>query len=210
MATYKVLYFPIRARAEVTRLILTYAGAKWENVHPEWPAAKASTPYGQLPVLEETDAQGTFVLAQSKSIERYLARKFGLLGKTEKETAVLDSIVESWTDFNTKWGEFAFAKPEAKEEAKAKFSEQFWPGFAKIHEGLLEKNGGNGHYHGSSVTWPDLVLLYMLERVEDAVPELLSPSATPQLSKALQTIRTDEKLKAYVESKDRVPITFKR
>ena len=153
-------------------------------------------------------------MAQSKAMERYLARKFSgslldsdprtlshlpdltdLLGKTEHETAYLDSISEAWVDFNVKWAEFAFAKPDAKDAAKENFISNVWPGVTKIHEGLLAKNGGNGHYHGNSVTWPDLVLLYQLERVEDAMPDLLTQSSAPEMLKALQTMKADPKLK---------------
>lgn len=133
-----------------------------------------------------------------------------MIGSNEQETATLDSIVESWVDLNTKFAEFAFAKPEAKEAAKENFVSNVWPPFVKIHEALLAKNGGNGHYLGNSVTHPDLVLVYMLERLEDAAPGVLSEGSAPQLVKALSTIKSDPKLKSYVESPERVPIAVKK
>merc|ERR1711970_1148390 len=59
-AQIKLTYFNLRARAEPARLVLAYAGAKyddvrlpapWDNPKP-WAALKPTTPYGQCPLLE--------------------------------------------------------------------------------------------------------------------------------------------------------------
>lgn len=47
-------------------------------------------PNGQVPVLSIDNRQ----LSQSNAIYRYLARKFGLLGKSDMEMAYLDQISE--------------------------------------------------------------------------------------------------------------------
>jgi hypothetical protein len=55
MASYKLTYFNGRDRAEVTRLIFTVAGQKFEDVRieqDEWPSHKSEMPLGQIPVLE--------------------------------------------------------------------------------------------------------------------------------------------------------------
>ena len=74
MAQIKLTYFNLRARAEPARLVLAYAGAKyddvrlpapWDNPKP-WAALKPTTPYGQCPLLE-WDGE---VIAQSMAITR--------------------------------------------------------------------------------------------------------------------------------------------
>lgn len=61
----------------------------------EWMRLKPEMPFGQLPVLE-IDGQR---LAQSHSIVRFLARQYGLAGKSAFEEALVDSITDQYKDF---------------------------------------------------------------------------------------------------------------
>ena len=83
MAQIKLTYFNLRARAEPARLVLAYAGAKyedvrlpapWENPKP-WADLKPNTPYGQCPLLE-WDGE---VIAQSMAITRFFPNLFIIL-----------------------------------------------------------------------------------------------------------------------------------
>uniref|UniRef100_A0AC35TKU3 GST N-terminal domain-containing protein n=1 Tax=Rhabditophanes sp. KR3021 TaxID=114890 RepID=A0AC35TKU3_9BILA len=82
---YKLIYWNCHGRGEITRLIFNYAGEKFEEhtiTDADWPGTlKAAMPYGQLPVLEIDGVQ----LAQGRAIERFLARRFNLVGKTDIE-----------------------------------------------------------------------------------------------------------------------------
>ena len=53
-------------------------------------------PLGQLPVLE-FDGQ---VLSQSLTIARFLAKEFGLAGKTNLEQAQADMVIDSGNDLD--------------------------------------------------------------------------------------------------------------
>ena len=93
MASYKVIYFNGRGRAELARLLLAAAGQQYEDVRFEkekWPEHKASTPFGQVPVLEVTEGGKTLKLSQSLAIARFLARRFNLDGKTDFDKAEVD------------------------------------------------------------------------------------------------------------------------
>ena len=75
MIHYKVHYFNSRGAAECIRQILVVAGQDFEDVRvnqEDWPQLKASTPFGQMPILEEDGKK----LGQSIAIARYLARKY--------------------------------------------------------------------------------------------------------------------------------------
>ena len=90
---FKLMYFNLRGRAELARLILASAGQEYEDFRFEreqWPQHKGNTPFGQAPVLEVTEDGKTVQIAQSLAIARYLARKFGLYGKNETEMAEID------------------------------------------------------------------------------------------------------------------------
>uniref|UniRef100_A0A915PCD4 Glutathione S-transferase 1 n=1 Tax=Setaria digitata TaxID=48799 RepID=A0A915PCD4_9BILA len=99
--TYKLTYFNYRGRAEVIRLLFAQANVSYEDVRisrKEWPALKSKTPFGHVPILEVNGK----VLAESHAIEKYLARKFGLLGADEWEAAKIDEIVMNLEDLRRK------------------------------------------------------------------------------------------------------------
>jgi len=56
---------------------------------------KDKVPFGQLPVLID----GDLVLPQSMTVARYLAQKYGLRGKDEKEAALADAVADQSKDF---------------------------------------------------------------------------------------------------------------
>eukprot|EP00091_Calanus_sinicus_P012815 TRINITY_DN2864_c0_g1_i13.p1 TRINITY_DN2864_c0_g1~~TRINITY_DN2864_c0_g1_i13.p1 ORF type:complete len:165 (-),score=24.05 TRINITY_DN2864_c0_g1_i13:186-680(-) len=91
MPNVKLTYFDLRARAEPCRLLLAYAGTKyederlaapWDNMAP-WAALKPNTPWGQVPLL----AWDGEIIAQSMACARFLAREFNLAGRTSMEMA---------------------------------------------------------------------------------------------------------------------------
>ncbi|OMJ13515.1 putative glutathione S-transferase 6, partial [Smittium culicis] len=96
---FDLLYFPIPARALTSQLMLSLAGADWKNSAPEWPKEKNNMPYGRLPVLIETEKDGSeFVLAESRAIEEYLATRFGFLPTGIKNLAVSSQYVNQMFD----------------------------------------------------------------------------------------------------------------
>merc|ERR1712168_181021 len=96
LPTIKLTYFNLRARAEPARLLLAYAGVKyediripapWDNPSP-WASMKPSTPYGQVPLIQWNGE----IIAQSMAIARFLAAEFNLKGKNNLESAEIDEI----------------------------------------------------------------------------------------------------------------------
>ena len=82
MATPKITltYFNVEAAAEKVRLALVMTGTPFEDKRinfEEWGAMKPTTPYGQLPLMTITNADGsTKTFAQSVAMMRWVARKF--------------------------------------------------------------------------------------------------------------------------------------
>ncbi|KAJ3294155.1 hypothetical protein HDU79_011415 [Rhizoclosmatium sp. JEL0117] len=164
-------YFNIQGKGELIRMLLAYSGAVWSDKFPvEWAKEKASTPYGQLPVLvEHEDGTGkeVFRIAQSHAIARYLAAKFGLNPSNPHEHALQDSVFESVSDLEIAAGKFIWEKDEKQKDI---FRDQFFddklPVFLSYHEKLLEKNGSNGHYVGKKATLADLYAFNVFERLD--------------------------------------------
>ncbi|NXO31289.1 HPGDS synthase, partial [Cisticola juncidis] len=100
MPQYKLTYFNLRGRAEISRYLFAYSGKQYEDHRIEaadWPKIKPTIPFGKLPILEVDGV----IIHQSLAIARYLARDAGLAGQTPVEQALADAIVDTIDDFMT-------------------------------------------------------------------------------------------------------------
>jgi len=154
----KLTYFNFIGRGETIRLIFKVAGVEFEDYRIEMdqftPELKAETPFGQLPVLEIDGLK----LCQSNAIARYLAKKYDLYGKTDKEQAQIDMIIDCMDDAVKPMVAFFYEKDEIrKAELKKKFGEEQLPASLALLEKLLTDNqGGDKYFVGDELTWLDL------------------------------------------------------
>ena len=115
----KLSYFDARGVAETTRYMLAVTKTPYEDFRygftfgtpgdfstvqrPEFDAAKAAgkldANLGRLPLLE-VDGQ---VFGQSKTIERFVAKRVGMMGATPIEEAQIDCICEHLRDCKDKY-----------------------------------------------------------------------------------------------------------
>ncbi|KAF8948171.1 hypothetical protein BGZ47_006134 [Haplosporangium gracile] len=203
-STYKVLYFGIHGRGELTRTLLAYSGAKWEELPVDWANQKEHTPFKVLPVVYETTQDGTILeLAESQAIERYLANKYGLYGKNAYEAHKVEQIFSSADGVAQAFSQkiIGTAQDKRVEEAN-KFYVEVLPKFIAIHEAHLVKNGSNGHYVGNSATLADIKVANLLDRLlllrpkgADEVP--FSAEKTPNLWKVLEKVNSHPTLAAW-------------
>lgn len=126
MTNYKLIYFNVRGRAELSRLILHCAEVPFEDYrieHSEWLSLKQGLhhifcsfhanvfyyanfhhafqldmPFRQIPVLVVDD--GSEILAQSNTIARYLAKRHGLAGKDDWERSQADMFIDCVYDLH--------------------------------------------------------------------------------------------------------------
>ena len=99
MNSLRLLYFNARGLAETSRILLALAQVDYIDyrfpiqvidpvnhvyIREEFDAYKASgkldSSMGKLPVLEITEGDKTVVIPQSKAIERYISKRWGLMG----------------------------------------------------------------------------------------------------------------------------------
>ncbi len=94
-------------------------------------------PFGKAPVLE-VDGE---LLAQSTTIARYLARQFGIAGKTEWDMALADMYIECIADFVVAYTPLYYEQDAEKlKQLEDKFVDEVCSYLEKI-EIRLEKNG---------------------------------------------------------------------
>ncbi|KAF9913735.1 hypothetical protein FBU30_003061, partial [Linnemannia zychae] len=93
-STFTLRYFHVHGQGSVIRTLIAIGSGtvNLTNIHTEdWPTYKEITPFGVMPLLTETSADGktSLQIAESDAIERYLARKFGLYGNGSAFEGVL-------------------------------------------------------------------------------------------------------------------------
>ena len=160
---YTLIYFPVYARGEPTRMMLAHGGANWKNEipgqgTPAWPELKKTLPgHAQLPILKLKD--GT-LLTQSIAIARFVAKKLGYYPTDDVLACKADQIIDDT------YGEekvfmtimkpcFLGDKPEEKEAAVKKAFDEALPLLMKLLEPWLKDDG---FLLGDKPTLPDFFI----------------------------------------------------
>jgi len=135
MATYKLHYFNTKALGETARLLFAAAGVQFEDLRYGATAYNlqgldfaplknsGNLPFGQVPLLEVTENGHTHRFAQSGTINRFLAKRFGLYGDPHCDIsgALVDQVYEGVRDVFTAFFKTRNGTDQEKEAAKVKF-----------------------------------------------------------------------------------------
>ena len=122
----KLTYFPARGRAEISRLILTFAGVDFNDIRltgEEFGQVKPILPYGSVPVLEYKGE----VICESMAIAMFLAEEFGLAGKNNLEGAQACEVALALNGLGEDFVKLLFAKEDEKEAIRKKLCEETLP-----------------------------------------------------------------------------------
>ncbi|XP_055341437.1 glutathione S-transferase 1-like [Paramacrobiotus metropolitanus] len=153
MATkYVYHYFNGQGRGEAVRWIFALAGEDFVDHRidaAEWPEFRSQTPFGTLPFLE-VDGK---ILGESLTIQRFLARRFGLVGSNEWEHARVDELVD-----------YVTAKAEQVREHYLKAAET---PLTKLQDMLAQNDKGEGYFVGQAPTWADIAITCYLDTIEN-------------------------------------------
>ncbi|KAK3581299.1 hypothetical protein CHS0354_033034 [Potamilus streckersoni] len=203
MRTYRLTYFDIRGRAELARLVFTAAGEGFEDrrvTREEWTELKKETPFGQIPVLE-VDGKP---LAQSYAIARFLAREFGLAGRSNWESAQIDQVMDLAEDLRRELLKGIFEKePDKKKDLEQKLQDEVFPRFIGFFQKLLNNNGGQ-YFVGPSLSLADLAVLDVFDTPLQMYPSLLDKS--PALQAHRKLLESSPKLDDYLKSRKKTDI----
>jgi glutathione S-transferase len=173
MSKYKLTYFDIRGLAETSRWIFKVAKVPFEDnrfsftfgvpgdfstiKRPEFDAAKKAgeldVSLGKLPVLEVDGVK----IGQSKAIERFLARQFGLMGASAVEAAHIEMLCEHIVDFKSAYQKVRGISDAAEKDKKTQewFAETL-PEHVAAAEKSLQVSGPGPFLVGSKVSLADL------------------------------------------------------
>ncbi|XP_046358199.2 probable glutathione S-transferase 6 [Haliotis rufescens] len=196
MSTYKLIYFDLRGKGELARLILTYQGQEYEDSRfsmDQWPEIKPKMPFGQVPVLE-VDGK---MFSESVAINNFLARKFGLYGSTDFEMVEVDQVVGITQDMWKVIVDWVHENDETKKAALQKENEEKnFPKYLDFFEKILKTND-TGFYVGNQLSYADLAVFDALDiEVPDSVVDRF-----PLVKANRERVRTNDKLKDYIASR---------
>jgi glutathione S-transferase len=183
------------------------------------PAFKAAKESGQLamnlgraPILVTPEGA---TIGQSKAIERFLARRYGLMGSNEVAAAQIDCVVEHCRDAQDAQMRKRFSSfvKDRSEEEKAQ-SELEWfetdmPALlAKIEATIKETGKASGCAVGSSISLADLAIFSLLQGSFPVYQEATFKAAEgcPSLLAIVEAVASQPKLKKWLE--ERPPSAF--
>lgn len=205
MSDLKLVYFNIRGRAEMIRLMLAAAGKKYDEElikFEDWPKVKPTTPFGTLPYMVYKGK----TYGQSIAMAPFLARELGYYGKTNAEGCRISEVMGLWEDqLSATFPKYRFSKSEdEKATVLKKILEEDLPRFFGYFEKFLKENGSTGYIVGKSLTLADFYLYDMTDNLIQLKKDVLDKY--PLMKKLRQTVEEDKKVKAYL--KDRKETAF--
>ncbi len=213
-------YFDARGAAETARIILTFAGQEFKDSRYEITPGTMSAPafieakesgeldmnLGRAPLLV---TEGGEVIGQSKAIERYLAKKFDLMGSSDVETAQIDCIAEHCRDVKdaaVRKG-FSFFSQKSDEEKAIARKEWFETDLPTLLE-KIEKSVGltskeSGYAVGNKSSYADITIFSLLKdcAVADQEDTLKAAEKCSALLKIADKIASDDKVAKWVENR---------
>ncbi|KAJ1724995.1 hypothetical protein LPJ53_000784 [Coemansia erecta] len=205
--SYVLRYFAITGLAETTRLLLAASNVDWTEENPAWPQAKADQPFGRLPVLLESDGSSgsDFVLSESPTIERYLARKYGFIPNDPQLASRQEEIRDQQRDVIQAFTNVKKFQGEALQEA-LKAYRTIVDKVLEVHSRILRENGNNGFYFGNDLSFADLgalaifrTIIYMDGgKLEEERSKYLAENLTPEFKKLIETLESNPKLQAHI------------
>ena len=162
MTKPRLIYFDFAgSRGEECRLALHVAGIDFEDVRvkgPDWPAMKASTPFGAMPVLE---LPGKPPLAHSNAILVLIGRRHGLHPADDFEAAWHESLMCAVEELrHTISTTLRVSDPEQKRLAREALAAN------ELHTwgSQVERQLGDGPFIGGSALQVADLKLYMVVR----------------------------------------------
>ena len=169
-------YFQGKGLGEQVRLLLWEAGVQYEERYVdtreklETLRANKELLFQQLPLLEIDGLK----LVQSGAIARYIARKYNLYGKSTADQVHCDMLADGIKDILEKLAGYPF---QTDKEAFKTQIRPLIPRYLNCFTNYLLSNNNQemkGFLLGDTITFADITLFDVLERIADIFPGLMS------------------------------------
>jgi len=201
MPQYKLIYFNLMGRAEMTRWLFAYGGIPYTDERIEkadWPAKKESLPYKKLPLLMIDDKP----LPQSIAMARYVAKEVGLYPEDNLHAAYVDAMVDTLMDVMTAMRAITMSD-KSEEEKKKQFQEEFFPNMlAPVLTRLNKRFGEKEWFIGDKISWADLAIAMAMGLLKKRKPEIFGNFSA--LSAHIEKVINLPKIKEWIAKR---PVT---
>ena len=208
----KLVYFNVRGLAETSRMLLAVAKQDYEDFRYPLEVVDMSShamikddfdsdkkdgklvkSLNKVPFLE-VDGE---TIPQSKTIERFLATRFSMMGSSDLETAKIDSICECVRDFKDMYQKVRVAKD--KDSAMNEWFTVTLVERLTLLENLL---GNEGFSVGSSTSLSDIILYSFITNFFDNREASMNATlATPSLRKIIDRVHSLPEMVEWLENR---------
>ena len=142
------------------------------------------------------------VISQSKAIERYLARRYNLVGDTVVQAAQIDALCEWIRDFKTDYQKIRQTSDEMREVAMNTWFTETLP--TKL--GDLEVTVGNGFSVGDRLSLADITIYsFITQFFDNSVGSLAATANTPNIRSVVDQVGNLTTVKEWLAKRPETP-----
>lgn len=204
MSNIKVVYFDVNGgRGEPIRIALHAAKLAFEDerfTFADFPAVRARTPFGQVPVVE-MDGQ---VLTQSNPLCRYFGKQAGLYPDDAWQAYLCDEAMDVVEDVTHKLAGTFGLEGDALKSAREAIASGPLPQALVWMNQRLEQNG-TGFFADGKLTVADLKVFYLTQWVAsgmlDHIPKTLVAEKAPLLVRHIEMVSGAACVTSYYASR---------
>ena len=223
----KLVYFNGRGLAEISRLLFAISGVEYEDFryplkivdiktwemereefHKDKEEGKLELSMNKLPALHLNNGE---VLCQSKSIERYLAKMFGMMGDNDLDAARIDSICECIRDFKDAYQKVRRLQGEEREKGMQEwFDSELGNRLSALervlNNGSLFEDGATVYSVGSRLSLADVVIYAFLQQFFDEKEKAMEAARNcPHILSVVHNVANLENIKTWLETRPETP-----
>ena len=213
----KLVYFNARGLAETSRLLLAVNKVEYDDfryplkiidwathnmVKEEFEADKKNDKLlGSLNKVPFLVLDSGDVLPQSKSIERYLANEYNMMGDSAVEAAKIDSICECVRDFKDAYQTVRKLPENEKEAGMTKWFDETLFNKLKLLNNVLCKK--HSHFSvGDKLSLADVVLYsFVTQFFDNKAGALKSCESSPHLEKIIKHVSNLDEVKSWLNKR---------
>lgn len=210
----KLTYFNVRGLAETSRILLAIGKVEYEDFRYPLDIIDMSTHEMTKDEFDSDKSNGKLVkslnkvpflevdgvtIPQSKTIERFLARRFNMMGVNDVENAQIDAICESVRDFKE-----MYQKVRGKGEDLVSGMNEWFTVTLVERLSLLENQlvGEDGFCVGNTMSLADVVLFtFVTEFFDNKEASYNATLATPKIRSVIDRVAKEESVLGWLESR---------
>lgn len=211
----KLTYFNVRGLAETSRFLLALGGEEYEDFRYPLDVIDMSKHEMKKDEFDKDKADGKLVtslnkvpflevdgvtIPQSKSMERFLARRYNMMGSSDVEAAQIDAICESVRDFKDMYQKVrSLPEQERSDGMNEWFTKTLVERLTLLENQLV---GENGFSVGSSMSLSDVVLFTFIKEFFDNKEASMNATLTsPKIRAVVERVSNNEKVLSWIESR---------